>query len=112
MIADEAEPAFGIESVAVEGDDARGLLAAMLERVQAERGDAAAAGMAEYAEDAAFLAQPVGLKIEGKQSVSPRSARQNFSFAASMGSAPPSQPDSSRSSRQSHDMCSAKYQRF
>ena len=45
-----------MEALAVEGDDAGGFLAAMLERVQAERGDRGRVGMAEDAEDAAFFA--------------------------------------------------------
>ncbi len=35
VVADEAHAALGMELLAVEGDDAAGLLAAMLERVQA-----------------------------------------------------------------------------
>ena len=53
-----------METLAVEGDDAGGLLAAVLQRVQAERGDGGGVGMAEDAEHAAFLAQPVGVRIE------------------------------------------------
>ncbi len=64
-VADEAHPPLGMEALAVEGDDAGRLLAAMLERVQAERGDRGGVGMAEDAEDAALLAQPVAVKIEG-----------------------------------------------
>ena len=64
-VADEAHAALGMEALAVEGDDAGGLLAAVLERVQAERGDGGGVGMAEDAEDAAFLAQPVAVEIEG-----------------------------------------------
>ena len=56
-VADEAEPALGMETLPVEGDDAGGFLAAMLERVQAERGDGGGVGMAEDAEHPAFLAQ-------------------------------------------------------
>ena len=63
-VADEAEPALGMEALAVEGDDAGGFLAAMLQGVQAERGDRGGVGMAEDAEDAAFLAQPVAVEIE------------------------------------------------
>ena len=62
-VADEAEPAFGVEAAAVEGDDAGGFLAAMLEGVQAERGDGGGLGMAEDAEHAAFLAQRVAFEI-------------------------------------------------
>ena len=64
MIADEAEAALGIEAPAVEGDDAGRFLAAMLQRMQAERRDGGGVGMAENAEDAAFLAQPVGVEVE------------------------------------------------
>src|SRR5664280_2614567 len=63
-VADQAEAAFGMETLAVETDDAGGFLAAMLERVQAERGDGGGVGMAENAEHAAFFAQPVGIRIE------------------------------------------------
>ena len=55
-VADQAEAAFGMEALAVEGDDAGGFLAAVLERVQAERGDGGGVGMAEDAEHAAFFA--------------------------------------------------------
>ena len=36
---DQAEPALGMEAFAVEGDDAGRLLPAVLQGVQAERGD-------------------------------------------------------------------------
>ena len=65
-VADESEAALGVEALAVEGDDAGGLLAAVLKRMEAERGDGSRVGMAEDAEDAAFLAQPVRLQIEGR----------------------------------------------
>ena len=63
MVADEAEPALGIESIAVEGDDARRLLAAVLEGVQSERGDGGGIGMTEDAEDSAFFTQAVGVGV-------------------------------------------------
>ena len=47
VIADEAEPALGMEAAAVVGDDAGGFLAAMLEGVQAERRDGGGFGMAD-----------------------------------------------------------------
>ena len=53
-----------MEPLAVEGDDAGGFLAAMLEGVQAERRDRGGVGVAEDAEDAALLAQPVVVEIE------------------------------------------------
>jgi hypothetical protein len=64
-VADEAETAFGMEALAVEGDDAGRLLAAMLQGVQAERGERCGVGMAVDAEDTAFLPQPVGIGVEG-----------------------------------------------
>ncbi len=63
-VADEAEPAFGMETVTVEGDDAGGFLAAMLKGVKAERGDGGGIGMAENAEHAAFLAKRVAFNLE------------------------------------------------
>ncbi len=63
-VADEAEAALGVEAFAVEGNDAGGFLAAVLQRVQAERGDGRRIGMAENSEDAAFFAQPVRIGIE------------------------------------------------
>ena len=62
-VADEAEAAFAVEAAAVEGDDAGGFLAAMLEGVQSERGDGGGLGVAEDAEHAAFLAQRVAFEI-------------------------------------------------
>lgn len=64
MVADKAEPAFGIEAAAVEGDDACRFLAAVLEGVKAERGDRRGVGVAEDAEDAALLAEPIGIWVE------------------------------------------------
>ena len=64
VIADQAEAPLGVEARAVEGDDAGRLLAAVLKRVQAERSDRRRGRMAEDAEDAAFLAQPVAVEIE------------------------------------------------
>ena len=64
VVADQAHAALGVEALAVERDDPGGLLAAVLQRVQSERGDRRGVGMAEDAEHAAFLAQPVGVRIE------------------------------------------------
>ena len=44
-------------------DDAGRLLAAVLQGVQAERGDGGGIGVAEDAEHAAFLAQPVAVEV-------------------------------------------------
>ena len=67
MIADKTEPAFGIVSVAVESNDARRLLTAMLQGMQSKSCDRCGGGMAENSENPAFLPQTVGLevKIEG-----------------------------------------------
>ena len=59
MIADETDAPLGVEVVAVEADDARRFLAAMLERMQAERRQRRGIGMVEDAEDAALLVQPI-----------------------------------------------------
>ena len=64
MIADQAQPSFGVEALAVEGDDARRFLAAMLERMQAKRGQRRRIRMSEYAEHAALLAQQIAIEIE------------------------------------------------
>ena len=63
-VADEAEAAFGVEALAVESDDTGRFLPAMLERMQAKRGDRGCVRMAEDAEDAAFLAQRVAVEVE------------------------------------------------
>ena len=69
MIADEAEPLFGEEPAPVEGDDARRLLSAMLQRMQSQRGDRRGVGVAEDAEYPAFLAQAVGFGIERQSGI-------------------------------------------
>src|SRR5262249_10193891 len=69
-VADEPQPALGVEPVSVEGDDAGGFLAAMLQGVQAERRDGGGVGMAEDTEHAAFFAQPVAVEIEKASRVS------------------------------------------
>ena len=63
-VADEAEAALGVEALAVVADDAGGLLAAVLQGVQAERGDGGGVGVSVDAEHAAFLAQPVAVELE------------------------------------------------
>ena len=50
---------MAVEPVAVEGNDAGGLLPPMLQRMQAERRKRGGVGVVPDAEDAAFLAQPV-----------------------------------------------------
>ena len=64
MIANQPLSALRVEPDAVESDDAGGLLAAMLQRMQAERGNGGGVRMVENAEDAALLAQPVAVGVE------------------------------------------------
>ena len=66
-VADQAEPAFGVKALAVERDDAGGFLAAMLERMQAERRNRRGVGMTEDAEHAAFFAEPVRVEIQERR---------------------------------------------
>ena len=65
-VAHVAHVPLGVEALAVEGGDAAGLLAAVLQGVQAERRDGRGVGDVEDAEHAAFHAQRVvvGLGIE------------------------------------------------
>ena len=59
VVADQAQAALRMEMRAVEGDDAGRLLAAMLQRVQAERGQSRRIVVAEHPEHAALLAEGV-----------------------------------------------------
>ncbi len=59
VVADQAEDAVAVEQAAVEADHAGRLLAAVLERVQAEHGMGGRGVVAEDAEHAALLAQLV-----------------------------------------------------
>ena len=59
MVADQTDPALGVEVVAVEADDAGCFLPAMLEGMQAKGGQRRRVGMVEDAEDAALLVQAV-----------------------------------------------------
>src|SRR6476469_7046310 len=63
-VADEAEAALRMVALAVECHDACGFLPPVLESMQAERRDRGGLGMAEDAEDAAFLPQPVAVEVE------------------------------------------------
>ena len=58
-VADETEATFGVEPFSIEGNNPGSFLAAVLKRVQAERGDRRGVGMAENSEDPAFLAETV-----------------------------------------------------
>src|SRR5215469_3465963 len=62
-VADEPEAALAMEAGAVERDDAGGLLAAVLKRMQAKRGDRGGGGVAKNAEHAALLAQRVPFEV-------------------------------------------------
>ena len=59
IVADQAEPALLVEAPAVIADDAGGLLPAVLQRVQAERGYGRRIDDVPDAEDAALLVQRV-----------------------------------------------------
>ena len=63
MIAHEAKLAFGMELPAVEGDDARRLLAAMLQGVQAEGGEGRSIRMAQNAKYPALFVQGIAIEI-------------------------------------------------
>ena len=67
IVADQAEAALGMEMGAIEGDDAGGLLAAVLQGVQAERGQGRGVLVSEHAEDTALLAQAIVLVMAPKR---------------------------------------------
>src|SRR5262249_13496958 len=62
--AGEGHPTLRMEAFAVEGDNAGGLLAAVLERVQTQGRDRGSNGMAEHTEDPTLLAPPVRVEIK------------------------------------------------
>ena len=63
IVADQAHAAMGVEAGAVEAGDPGGFLPAMLQGVQAERGDRGGVGHVPDAEDAAFLVQGVVARV-------------------------------------------------
>ena len=65
-VADQSHPPYGVEALAVKGDDSGRFLAPVLQSVQAERGNRRGVRVAENPEDAAFLAKPIGVEIEGR----------------------------------------------
>ena len=67
MVADQALPTLRMEARAVEGDDARRLLSAMLQGVQAQRRDRGGVRMSENPENAALLSQPVVVEIQSRR---------------------------------------------
>jgi hypothetical protein len=62
MVADQSDAALAVEVLAVEAHDACGFLAAMLERMQAERSQRRGVRVVENTEYAALFVQPVFLK--------------------------------------------------
>jgi hypothetical protein len=58
-VAHVAHMPFGMEPLAVEGGDAAGLLASVLQGMQAQGADGAGLGRIEYPEHAAFQARPI-----------------------------------------------------
>ena len=64
VVADQALAALGMKALAVEGDDARRFLAAVLQGVQAERHDRRRVRVPIDPEDAAFLARTVLRQVE------------------------------------------------
>src|SRR5215469_9766178 len=64
-VADQSKPALRMKPFAVECDDPSRLLTAMLQGMQAERGNRRRVGMPEYAEYAALLTKPICVGIEG-----------------------------------------------
>ena len=77
VIADQPLAALRVEPGAVESDDAGGLLAAMLQRMQPKRNDRRRVGVIEYAKDAALLSQPVLGEVDAslaRQDLRPPSA--------------------------------------
>src|SRR5205085_11304626 len=62
ILGDVAHAPVGMEAGAVEAGHARGLLAAMLQRMEAERAERRGAVRAPDAEHAAFLVQLVGVE--------------------------------------------------
>ena len=58
-LVDQAQRAVGVEMRAVEADDSSRLLPAVLQSVQAQRGQGRGVAVAEHAEHAAFLMQLV-----------------------------------------------------
>ena len=86
VVADETKTPLQMKAFAVIGDDARGLLAAVLERVQAEGGDGGGVLVIEDAEHAALLAQAVAVLLEVEIA---RVAGPHFVFGCAHRRSPP-----------------------
>src|SRR5271170_4207187 len=69
IVADLAEGPMRVELHAVIRDDPRRLLAAMLQRVEAQRRQRPRFGMAEHAEHAAFFVEMIVVEGVGRHSV-------------------------------------------
>ena len=67
IVADQTGAAMRAELLAVIGDDAGRLLAAMLQRMQPERGQRRRVGMPENPENAAFLVETIAVRAAGRQ---------------------------------------------
>jgi hypothetical protein len=63
-VTDQAETAFRMEALTIEGNDARGFLTPVLKSVQAKGRDRSRIRMTEDAEHPAFLAQAIGVGVE------------------------------------------------
>ena len=64
VVADQPLPALGVKPHAVIRDDARGLLAAMLQSMEAKRSNGGGVGVIENAKNAALFAQSVAVRVE------------------------------------------------
>jgi len=62
-VADQAQPPLGMEPGSVVGHNSGCFLSAMLQGVQAKRGDGSGFGVAENAEHAALFAQRVTFEV-------------------------------------------------
>ena len=84
-VAHVAHVAFGVEALAVEAGDAAGLLAAVLQGVQAERGEAGGLSDVEHPEDAAFQTGAVVERIAiGRLHLSVSQTHRDFSTRSSI----------------------------
>ena len=69
IVGNQPHPPFGMEALAVKRHNARRFLSAMLQGVQAERGNGGGFGMAEDTEHTTFLAQPIGVQLQIKTTI-------------------------------------------
>src|SRR5260221_10627588 len=75
IVADQARTAVCVELAAVIGDDSGSLLAAVLQRMEAERGQRGCVGMAVDPENAAFLVETVRVAPAGRRHPPPSLGR-------------------------------------